>query len=428
MAVANKLLATTGGPATVAVLATLQNIRQAAVVVATGNGQTALIQGACALDGQCRREFLRTIAVWSLIATASVGMALIVAPAAFARWTGLPDGGEPLLAWMAIPVTVSVAFVYAAALLSALGQAGRVATVQTIVALVMACGAWPAARAARSGHLESLVLLLFATAAASVALALIALWRLRGTCREWIRGTGRWWSADALRRFLSVSGVLLITGCVAAASVVQVRSRILATQGVEVTGHFDAAWSISMNQVTLVLASLQTYALPSLAKARTGEACAAELSRLLLVAPLCAALTISVLALGKAQVLSLLYSEAFHPAEAYLRWTLLGDYLKVTSWILSMAMLAAADTRAFLLADLAAYGTFGFAAWALADRAGAAEGAAIAFVVMYGLHAGVCGWYVFRQSGRRISRSAIVAWAGGLAAVVGVSWWAWKIP
>ncbi len=52
------------------------------------------------------------------------------------------------------------------------------------------------------------------------------------------------------------------------------------------------------------------------------------------------------------------YSAAFDPAAAYLRWTLLGDYLKVTSWILSIPILAARDMKMFLAADLAAYGVF----------------------------------------------------------------------
>ena len=426
-ALANKILAATAGPAALAVLATLQHTRQAALIVATGNGQTALIQGACALAGRERREFMRTVAVWFMAVTAMAAAALWMAPPALARWTGLPAGSERLLRWMGVPLAASVVFLFAGALLSALGQVGRLAAAQCTAALVMACGAWPAAQAARAGHPESLVWLLSSAAGASALLAVSVLWPFRHVFRPWWRGAGRWWSAAALGHFMSISGALLATGCLAALSVVHVRSRILATQGLETTGQFDAAWAISMNQVTLVLASVQSYALPTLTKARDGRARADELARLLTVAPLCAALAIVFLAASKLPLLSLLYSGAFHPAAAYLRWTLLGDYLKVTSWILSLAMLAAANTRAFVLADVAAYGVFSGAAWALARWVGAAEGAAIAFVLMYAVHASICGGYVWRTQGLRI-RSFAAAWITGLVGVAGVTALTWGAP
>ena len=52
------------------------------------------------------------------------------------------------------------------------------------------------------------------------------------------------------------------------------------------------------------------------------------------MAALAAAGAIAAIALLKPWLLTLFYSAAFRPAAGYLRWTLLGDYLKVTSWIL----------------------------------------------------------------------------------------------
>src|ERR1700681_2931020 len=58
-AVAAKIMATVGGPVAVATLTTLQQLRQAAVVGATGNGQTALVRGSSALSGVRQNEYLR---------------------------------------------------------------------------------------------------------------------------------------------------------------------------------------------------------------------------------------------------------------------------------------------------------------------------------------------------------------------------------
>ncbi len=64
------------------------------------------------------------------------------------------------------------------------------------------------------------------------------------------------------------------------------------------------------------------------------------------------------IALTKPILLPLLYSPAFLGAGRYLRWTLLGDYLKVASWILSIPMLARPARAVFLASDLAASGVF----------------------------------------------------------------------
>ena len=53
---ATKILAITLGPSAVASLQTLQQARQTAVIAATSNGQTALVQGASSREGLERRS------------------------------------------------------------------------------------------------------------------------------------------------------------------------------------------------------------------------------------------------------------------------------------------------------------------------------------------------------------------------------------
>jgi len=224
----------------------------------------------------------------------------------------------------------------------------------------------------------------------------------------------------------SISAALLVTGSIATWTLLAIRARISAEQGLTATGHFDAAWAISMNQVTLVLASVQAYYLPSLARAVDENARDQEMARLLAVAPLCAAAVIAGIALWKSPLLGLLYSTSFQPASRYLRWTLLGDYLKVTSWILSLPLLAAGRVYAFVCADLAAYGTFAVMALILSRWQSAAESAAMGFVAMYAIHTVVCAgvWYRGRKSGPPVS--ARLAWFAGLSIVSIASTFAWN--
>jgi PST family polysaccharide transporter len=141
----------------------------------------------------------------------------------------------------------------------------------------------------------------------------------------------------------------------------------------------------------------------------------------LTISALAAAGAIAGIAVLKPWLLRLFYSAAFAPAAAYLRWTLLGDYLKVTSWILSIPILAAGDMKMFLAADLAAYGVFVAVALGLAPAVSAAQGAAIGFVAMYAAHLIFCAIYLWRKLRYVPTRAALAAWVLGLSVVTTVS-------
>src|ERR1700674_1049914 len=129
-ALATKIIAVVAGPAAVALLATLQQTRQMALVAATGNGQTALVQGASAFHGEQRREYLRTVAWLFLGATLVVALALVWAPRLVEAVAGLPSGTESLLGWLAIPGAPSSALVFLSAVLNALGGIGGLGALQ----------------------------------------------------------------------------------------------------------------------------------------------------------------------------------------------------------------------------------------------------------------------------------------------------------
>jgi hypothetical protein len=193
-----------------------------------------------------------------------------------------------------------------------------------------------------------------------------------------------------------------------------------------VTGQFDAAWAISMNYVSLVLASLQSYYLPALARARGTGRRNTHISQVLTLATLAAAGLIAAIALLKPRLLTWFYSAGFRPGIAYLRWTLVGDYLKVSSWVLSLPILAAAETKVFLAADLAAYGVFLGAATGLTLWLTAATSAGAAFVLMYAAHLLICAVYLWRRQQFIPTRLALLAWTAGLAVVVAVSALTWN--
>jgi len=219
---------------------------------------------------------------------------------------------------------------------------------------------------------------------------------------------------------------MLASGTVASLVLLSARARILHRQGFVVAGQFDAAWAISMNHVSLVLASLQTCCLPVLARISSRTERGAHLNRMLTSAALAATAAVCMIAVLKPMIVTWLYSEAFRDAATYLRWTLVGDYLKVSSWVLSIPMLASAEMRLFLTADLGAYAVFAAGTAAATYFRGAAEGTAIAFVLMYAAHLGMTGTIAWLRYGFRPERWTTLIWTSGLLAVVAASAATWE--
>lgn len=419
-AASTKIVALLAGPVAIGLLATLQQIRETALTGATLNGRTALVQGAAALRGRPRAEYVRTATLIFAGATALAAGLLMLAPLQVARWSGLPVAAAPMAARLSIAVAFSSVFVYLSALLNALGAARKLALLQLAGPGAMALLAWPVARR------EAFALMLGAAAAVTALAAALALLAERETLPGWYHRPGSRWSWTSARHFFSMSGVMFGTALAGSAVFLAVRANIVREQGLAGAGQFDAAWNISTNQVSLVLASLQTHYLPALAAEPNAEQRGVRIARVLALAAPASAVAIAAVAGFKPFWLSLFYSRQFHPAARYLRWTLAGDYLKVSSWILSVPMLASADMRVFLFADLAASAAFLAATVLLTRLRSPAEAAAIGFVLMHAVHLAIGAVYTRRRHGLRW-RSAALPWSAGLALVAGVSVWNWSL-
>jgi antigen flippase len=423
-AIGIKIIAAMLGPGSIALVATLQQMRDGAVTAATVNGRTALVQGASALEGIERREYLRTVLLLFASGTFLVTAVMLAAPSTVARWSRLPASSEPLLPCLAATVALLSVFVFLTAILNSLREIGKLALLQVASPLVAAMAAWPLAAVVQSGHPTALVLFLAIPAALTAAAAAIS---LRGHCLgEWFQGPGRWWSFAAARDFFSISGAMLASGLAATAVLLAVRGSIIRHEGLAMTGQFDAAWNISMNQATLILGSVQAYYLPTLAAAKRADERARQVRSMLMVATLATVPAIVALEALKPLVVSVLYSSQFAASPGFLRWTLLGDYLKVSSWVLATPMLATRDVGAFLASDLIAHAVFLGSAICLARIVKPAEGAAIAFAVSYAVYAAICYVYARFRHGFRLGAAGVSLWFTGLALIIGASANAWS--
>jgi len=411
-AIGTKIIAVWMGPGWVGFLGTLTQTRQTALVAATANGQTALVQGVTSRQGRESGDFLRTALALIAAATCAVAVGILVARERIAASVGLASGSGEFIAWLSVAVVLASAAGVMTALVNAFGEIGRLAKFQLAGPAATAVLAAPAAIAGTRG---ALVAMLVASAAVSLAAAAWSLGGYWGNVRAWVCAGRFCWTAAG--QFVSISGAMAFTGAIASAGLLAVRARIIRQAGLGAAGNFDAAWAISMNQATLVLASMQTYYLPELARAPGAAARREHVTMVMRMAILVSAPVIAAIGLLKPVVISLLYSGKFSGAAELLRWTLIGDYLKVTSWVLAIPMIAAADMRAFLAADALAQAVFLGLSFALAVWRGPAQAAALGFAVSYAVNLVFCYGYVRRKLAWNF-RPVAILWFAGLALVV----------
>lgn len=142
-----------------------------------------------------------------------------------------------------------------------------------------------------------------------------------------------------------------------------VRDHLGDTLGWQAAGYWEAMWRLSAAYLMLVTTTLSVYYLPRLSELKDPKAIKKEIIQgykiILPVAAVCGL----VIYLLRDFIIGLLFTQEFTPMRALFAWQMLGDTLKIGSWILAYLMLGQAMIKAFIITEVV-FG-FGFFGWVL---------------------------------------------------------------
>lgn len=212
-------------------------------------------------------------------------------------------------------------------------------------------------------------------------------------------------------------------GAGVAASLIQfwIRLEVSKTLGTDALGYFQAAWTISLQYVGLVLGAMGADYYPRLTAVIHDRAAAARLVNeqteiaLLLSAPI----LIGMMALSP-WIIGLLYSTAFLPAANVLRWQILGDVLKVASWPLGFLILAAGQGKTYFWTETSSLLIMGLLIAGLIPVVGL-EITGIAFAACYAFYLPLVFFLARRRIGFRWSNATVALLTATVAACIGVA-------
>jgi O-antigen/teichoic acid export membrane protein len=164
-----------------------------------------------------------------------------------------------------------------------------------------------------------------------------------------------------------------------------VRDHIATALSINQAGYWQAMCYISTVYLTIVTTSLSVYYLPRLAATSDRQALRAELvNGYQIIMPIVVAAAL-MLYFMRERVVHILFSDDFFPMLVLFRWMLIGDVVKLASWLLAYLMVAKAMTRAFIVTEIAFSFNFVLLAMILIGKYGL-EGVAYAYVANYAIY------------------------------------------
>jgi polysaccharide transporter, PST family len=186
-------------------------------------------------------------------------------------------------------------------------------------------------------------------------------------------------------------------------SQIAIRDGLVRMHGWEMAGLWQAMWRISETHLMLLTTTLSLYFLPRFSEIRVGSTLRAEVNKgYRYVLPLVVASS-SLIYWLREPLINAMLSEQFLPIADVLAWSLVGDALKIGSWITAFTMLSHARTRFYVITEIA-FGVFLAVASLLFASAYGLIGAAAGYAVTYAIY-----WAVMHTAFIRYSYGMPVA-------------------
>lgn len=200
----------------------------------------------------------------------------------------------------------------------------------------------------------------------------------------------------ALRSLGKYTLMALVTAVCIPGGQIIIRNHLGVTFGWPAAGHWEALMRISGLYLMVVTTPLAIYYLPRLSEIRDNGELRSEMIRgYRLILPVAVVSALSIYLLRDWLVLTL-FTKAFAPMRELFAWQMLGDIMKIGSWLLAYVMLGRAMVRTFIVTEIAfAASWLGFV-W-LFTRWYGVQGAQIGYCLNYTLYWVVMAVVILRR-------------------------------
>lgn len=377
----NKILAIYVGPAGYAAIGNFQNAVQMISTFASGAINTGVVKYTAEYHDQeeKQRQVWRTAGTIAVLGSVITGISVSILSEPIASWFLHDEQYGAVFIWFSIAL---VFYIFNTLLLAILN--GKKEIHRYIVANI--AGSFFAL------VVTSVLAIKFGLIGALTALAIFPSFSFVVTLclsykADWFKFSYLFGSLDkaVLMNLGKYTAMALTSAACIPVSHILIRTHLGETFGLEAAGYWEAMWRLSTAYLMLVTTTLSLYYLPRLSELKEPVEIREEIIQgyriILPVAAICG-LTIYLL---RDFIISVLFTQDFYPVRDLFAWQMVGDTLKIGSWILAYLMLGKAMMKLFVISEIFFSASFYGWTWYLTGVYGL-EGVTIAHAVNYAIY------------------------------------------
>jgi polysaccharide transporter, PST family len=344
----NKVVAVYVGPAGYGVIGQFQNLVGIVSTLASGGVNTGVTRYTAEYSGQAERQrsVWRTASSLGLIGAGSCALVLVLARQPLASWAlGNADYAD-VPVWLAASLVFLVMNGLMLAILTGC-KAVRSLVFANIAGSLISASLAATLVSTRGLHGALVAIATSQAIACGVTWLVFSKARVAAVCDLFGRiepGMVKRLGAYALMALTSALAIPLAQ--------LFIRDQIALDLGWAGAGLWQALWKISELHLMLLTTTLSVYLLPRFAEIQNGDELVRELrASYRFVLPLSLATCLAIYALRTPLVKGLLTAE-FLPLVGVLGLQLVGDWLKINSWVMAYTMVSHSMTRIFILTEV----------------------------------------------------------------------------
>ncbi len=406
------------GPAGVGLFGIYTNLFQTAAAIASlgiSNVGTRQVAAANANSSELGVARTRRALFWGALALASAGGLIFWLLSGWIARVVLSDSSLTNdVRWLALGVTLTVAAGSQIALLTGLHRVTDLARINIGAGViggllgVLALWLWPR---------QGLIVMTLITPLVAVLIGLIFVLRLG---RPTGSHTPVHQMAEEWRAMVRLGLPFMASSLVTMLGQLAIRTLVQRGLGTNALGQFQAAWTIGMTYLGVIVGAMATDYYPRLTAAIRERAVAVKLinEQTEVALLLCAPALLGMLGLTP-WVMRVLYSPEFEPASEVLRWQLLGDIPKVLSFPLAFVLLASGAGKTYLATEIFGMGILVIGVFIGLPILGV-KSTGVAFLATYLLYLPLVWWLARRRIGFRWTPTVRIQALAVVAAAVAV--------
>lgn len=385
----NKILAIYVGPAGYAAIGNFQNAAQMITTFASGAINTGVVKYTAEYhdDEEKQRQVWRTAGTIAVLGSVITGIGVAVFSKQIAQWFLQDESYNTVFIWFSVTL---VFFIFNTLLLAILN--GKKEIHRYIIANI--------AGSLFSLAVTSALAVQFGLHGALTALAIHPSFAFIITLylcykADWFKFSylfGRLDKQVVLNLSKYTAMALTSAACVPVSHIL-IRTHLANTLGMDAAGYWEAMWRLSAAYLMLVTTTLSLYYLPKLSELKDPKEIKAEiLQGYKIILPVAAACSL-VIYLLRDFIIGVLFTSDFIPMRDLFAWQMVGDTLKIGSWILAYLMLGKAMMKLFIASEIVfAAGFYGWT-YFLTGMYGL-EGVTIAHAINYAIYWVVMGVFI----------------------------------